>query len=45
VGAYGLRINWSDGHGTGIYTFDRLLAACPCPSCAGAQGETRDKLR
>jgi ATP-binding protein involved in chromosome partitioning len=24
VGAYGLRIVWSDGHGTGIYTFDRL---------------------
>jgi ATP-binding protein involved in chromosome partitioning len=34
VGAYGLRINWSDNHGTGIYTFDRLLAACPCPRCA-----------
>jgi DUF971 family protein len=37
VGAYGLRVNWSDGHGTGIYTFDRLLAACPCPRCRGAQ--------
>jgi ATP-binding protein involved in chromosome partitioning len=36
VGAYGLRINWSDGHGTGIYTFDRLLAACPCSRCTGA---------
>jgi len=24
VGAYGLRILWSDGHGTGIYTFERL---------------------
>jgi ATP-binding protein involved in chromosome partitioning len=24
VGAYGLRIRWSDGHGTGIYTFDFL---------------------
>jgi ATP-binding protein involved in chromosome partitioning len=33
VGAYGLRINWSDGHGTGIYTFERLLAECPCPRC------------
>jgi DUF971 family protein len=33
VGAYGLRIQWSDGHGTGIYTFQRLLAACPCPDC------------
>lgn len=35
VGSYGLRINWSDGHGTGIYTFDKLLAACPCPRCRG----------
>ena len=24
VGAYGLRIRWSDGHGTGIYTFAGL---------------------
>lgn len=27
VGAYGLRIQWSDGHGTGIYTFERLQAS------------------
>jgi DUF971 family protein len=33
VGAYGLRISWSDGHGTGIYTFERLRAHCPCPRC------------
>jgi len=26
VGAYGLRIRWSDGHGTGIYTFPSLRA-------------------
>lgn len=36
VGAYGVRINWSDGHGTGIYTFDRLHRSCPCPRCTGA---------
>jgi ATP-binding protein involved in chromosome partitioning len=24
VGAYGVRIQWSDGHATGIYTFERL---------------------
>jgi len=34
VGAYGLRIRWSDGHGTGIYTFDRLRRECPCTRCA-----------
>lgn len=33
VGAYGLRIDWSDGHNTGIYTFERLRRACPCPRC------------
>jgi DUF971 family protein len=36
VGAYGLQIRWSDGHGTGIYTYDRLQAACPCPLCRSA---------
>lgn len=34
VGAYGLRVEWSDGHDTGIYTFTRLRETCPCPSCA-----------
>jgi ATP-binding protein involved in chromosome partitioning len=24
VGAYGLKVLWSDGHGTGIYTFAHL---------------------
>jgi ATP-binding protein involved in chromosome partitioning len=24
VGAYGLKVVWSDGHGTGIYTFAHL---------------------
>jgi len=37
VGAYGLRIRWSDGHGTGIYTFDRLRRDCPCAQCARAR--------
>jgi ATP-binding protein involved in chromosome partitioning len=26
VGAYGIRIQWSDGHATGIYTFATLQA-------------------
>ena len=33
VGAYGLQVQWSDGHGTGIYTFQRLLTDCPCADC------------
>ncbi len=24
VGAYGFRVQWSDGHGTGIYTYESL---------------------
>ncbi len=24
VGAYGFRVEWSDGHGTGIYTYESL---------------------
>jgi DUF971 family protein len=38
VGRYAIQIDWSDGHTTGIYPFDRLRALCPCPSCAGAAG-------
>jgi ATP-binding protein involved in chromosome partitioning len=38
VGAYGLRVHWSDGHDTGIYTFERLLQSCPCAQCAAARG-------
>jgi ATP-binding protein involved in chromosome partitioning len=34
VGTYGLRIQWSDGHGTGIYTFVQLLRYCPCERCS-----------
>lgn len=34
VGGYGIRIRWSDGHGTGIYTFELLRAICPCEQCA-----------
>jgi ATP-binding protein involved in chromosome partitioning len=37
VGAYGLRVAWSDGHGTGIYTFEHLLAVCPCARCQEAR--------
>ena len=45
VGLYGIRIGWSDGHGTGIYTFERLRTLCPCETCAsgrpGAAGAQR----
>lgn len=34
VGAYAIRVRWSDGHATGLYTFELLLANCPCAACA-----------
>jgi ATP-binding protein involved in chromosome partitioning len=37
VGRYALRFQWSDGHATGIYTFEHLRELCPCPRCAGSQ--------
>lgn len=33
VGSYAIRVNWSDGHDTGIYTYQWLRAACPCERC------------
>jgi len=33
VGSYGFRIRWSDGHDTGIYTFEQLRNTCGCPRC------------
>ncbi len=35
VGSYAIRIDWSDGHGTGIYTYEQLAALCPCEACRG----------
>jgi DUF971 family protein len=38
VGRYALRFDWSDGHTTGIYTWELLRGICPCPVCATAAG-------
>ncbi|MBI4613974.1 MAG: DUF971 domain-containing protein [Planctomycetes bacterium] len=35
VGMYAIQIHWSDGHASGIYSFDFLRASCPCRSCGG----------
>ena len=34
VGGYAVHFSWSDGHATGIYPWEYLLAICPCPECA-----------
>jgi DUF971 family protein len=36
VGNYAIRINWSDGHNTGIYSYDHLREICPCAECKRA---------
>lgn len=33
VGNYAIRLQWTDGHDTGIYAFTLLREACPCPHC------------
>jgi ATP-binding protein involved in chromosome partitioning len=33
VGRYALRFDFSDGHDTGIYTFELLRDLCPCAAC------------
>ncbi len=33
VGHYAIRIEWSDGHNTGIYSFDHLRKICSCQEC------------
>ncbi|HKS80086.1 MAG TPA: DUF971 domain-containing protein [Candidatus Acidoferrales bacterium] len=34
VGNYAIHIEFSDGHSTGIYSFDHLREICPCEACA-----------
>jgi len=34
VGQYAIKIDFSDGHSTGIYSFDFLRTICPCAACA-----------
>jgi len=33
VGNYALNLAWSDGHQTGIYTFEYLRSLCACSDC------------
>jgi DUF971 family protein len=37
VGSYAIRIHWSDGHNTGIYSYDHLRKICPCGVCGKDQ--------
>ena len=33
IGNYAIRINWSDGHNTGIYSWEHFRRICQCPEC------------
>jgi DUF971 family protein len=37
VGLYAVAFAWSDGHSTGIYPYDYLLARCECKDCAAGR--------
>ena len=37
VGRYALQVFWSDGHASGIYSFDYLRSLCTCPTCASSR--------
>jgi DUF971 family protein len=39
VGHYALRIDWSDGHNTGIYSFDHFRKICPCSPCRALRAD------
>jgi DUF971 family protein len=33
VGNYAIRIEWSDGHNSGIYSWEHFRRICQCPEC------------
>lgn len=43
VGRYALRFSWSDGHDTGLYTFEQLRRVCPCEVCGPDVGTRRPR--
>jgi len=38
VGRYALKFVWSDGHDTGLYSFDLLRGLCGCEECGDFAG-------
>lgn len=37
VGNYAIQLSFSDGHSTGIYSYDQLRSICPCSECTAAK--------
>jgi DUF971 family protein len=38
IGNYALSFGFSDGHGTGIFSFETLRKLCPCEECSPHEG-------
>lgn len=38
AGRYAVNIRWSDGHDSGIYSYQTLRRLCPCTACLGGAG-------
>jgi DUF971 family protein len=36
MGNYAIQITFTDGHATGIFSYDHLRSICPCAECAKA---------
>ena len=43
VGNYAIRINWSDGHNTGIYSYEHFRRICQCAECRSRRRKVRSK--
>ena len=37
VGNYAIAFQFSDGHSTGIFSFENLRKSCPCRECVGGR--------
>lgn len=37
VGRYAMTVQWSDGHTTGIFSYDYLRSICSCEECRPSQ--------
>lgn len=42
VGNYAVRLSWSDGHSTGLYTWNLLRKLCSCSACAASRPESAE---
>jgi DUF971 family protein len=40
AGAWGMTPTWSDGHHTGIYSWEDLRACCPCEACTSGDSDS-----